>query len=297
MINDSQYKRLRKDPYLGPIKAWTIFNRYVLNKGESVLEKDWDNLIILDACRYDLFEEMNTIEGELSKIKSAGSHTAEFLQKNFTDEYYGDTIYVTGTPQVKRHGIDSFVHDCIHVWEREWNEELQTVLPETMVEKSLQSHNRHPEKRLIAHFIQPHYPFIGPTGQSIQHRTITGGGLTSEDSSASIWDRLEQGEVESELVQKAYRENLELTLPYVETLVDELVGKTVITADHGNVFGKYGIYGHPAGKYLNGLVDVPWLVTNTSERRNIKNEPKKEDLTEQESLTSVNDRLSALGYK
>lgn len=34
---------------------------------QNVMNQDWDNLIILDGCRYDLFEEINTISGDLEK--------------------------------------------------------------------------------------------------------------------------------------------------------------------------------------------------------------------------------------
>jgi hypothetical protein len=40
--------------------------------GVSVFKGDWDNLIILDACRYDIFAETNTLSGDLSKRTSRG---------------------------------------------------------------------------------------------------------------------------------------------------------------------------------------------------------------------------------
>lgn len=52
-----------------------------MGKGTNFFEKDWDNLIILDACRYDIFEKINTIGGDLSYKISKGSHSEEFYQK------------------------------------------------------------------------------------------------------------------------------------------------------------------------------------------------------------------------
>jgi hypothetical protein len=51
--------------------------------GINVLEEDWDNLVILDACRYDLFKQVNDISGDLQKRQSQASMTAEFLNRNF----------------------------------------------------------------------------------------------------------------------------------------------------------------------------------------------------------------------
>ncbi len=47
---------------------------------ESVFREDWDNLIVLDACRHDLYEEVN---GETDHRITLGSRTMEFLEKNF----------------------------------------------------------------------------------------------------------------------------------------------------------------------------------------------------------------------
>jgi hypothetical protein len=47
------------------------------NKGIYVIDEDWDNLIVLDACRYDLFCEVSGLNAEM-KI-SRGSCTGDLL--------------------------------------------------------------------------------------------------------------------------------------------------------------------------------------------------------------------------
>jgi hypothetical protein len=47
------------------------------------MEQDWDVLIILDACRYDIFSETVDIDGELTAINSRGSHSEEFCTAHF----------------------------------------------------------------------------------------------------------------------------------------------------------------------------------------------------------------------
>lgn len=39
--------------------------------------------------------------------------------------------------------------------------------------------------------------------------------------------------------------------------------KVVITSDHGEAFGEWGIYGHPGGVYIKALTEVPWFECNT----------------------------------
>ncbi|MDL0143566.1 hypothetical protein PNP83_00890, partial [Halobacterium salinarum] len=66
-------------------KANNIYFSSKYGEGAKVVEKDWDNLIILDACRYDYFKNANStniIEGELGKSVSRGSHSREFMEKN-----------------------------------------------------------------------------------------------------------------------------------------------------------------------------------------------------------------------
>jgi hypothetical protein len=60
------------------------YNNLYTHKGSSVTEEEWDNLIILDGCRYDLFESVNSISGDLESRTSAGTESAQFLRKNYT---------------------------------------------------------------------------------------------------------------------------------------------------------------------------------------------------------------------
>lgn len=60
--------------------------------------EDWDNLVLLDACRYDQFERLNTISGVLENRISQGSSTFEFLTENIAGKKSHDTVYVTSNP-------------------------------------------------------------------------------------------------------------------------------------------------------------------------------------------------------
>ncbi len=60
-------------------------------------------------------------------------------------------------------------------------------------------------------------------------------------------------------VNKAYKDNLVRVMNSLEQLLPELSGRIVITADHGELLGEKGRYGHDF-EGQEKLVDVPWFV-------------------------------------
>ncbi|WP_232833701.1 hypothetical protein [Saliphagus sp. LR7] len=261
----------------------------------SYTEEDWDNLIILDACRFDTFYNNNIYDEEPKQVHSNSCHTTEFLENNFSKQNH-DTVYVTASPQVV--GYEENFHRVYHVWDTHWDEEHATVLPQDVNQVAIDAAETHPNKRLIIHYMQPHYPFIGPTADQIGvHGTFTGG--QRQQQYASVWDLLSAGKVDSETVKKAYEENLQIILPYVQELTDTLIGKTVVTSDHGNLFGKrvtrlpIKIEAHPPGVPDPELTAVPWLELPYSSRKEIVAESP--DSIEK-TARNVTERLRDLGY-
>jgi hypothetical protein len=116
----------------------------------------------------------------------------------------------------------------------------------------------------------------------------------------TVWERLEAGEVSLEAVAAAYDENLELTLPHVETVLNAFTGTSVITSDHGNLVGEQPgpflqpMYGHQSNIYAPGLRKVPWLVVeNQTRKRVVQGDP---SAKESEKDEVVAERLADLGY-
>jgi len=283
-----------RNPELAALEVYRVYQRQVQNRGISIPDADWDTLVILDACRYDIFEQRCSIDGTLSKVISKGSHTSEFLAENFGDESFPEMVYVSATPQLRAHELEGNFHAVVPVWEDGWDESLSTVPPAAMAEATQRAHEEYPDKRIISHFLQPHYPFIGDKGREIDHGTVTGDGVREQKGDvASVWDLLEAGELSTERVREAYVENLELVLPEVEAMTGTIDGKVVVTSDHGNVFGRWGIYGHPPGMYLAGLVEVPWLELPFDHRRDVV----AERTTTAEPSSDVTKQLQDLGYK
>jgi len=266
----------------------------------EVVEEDWDTLVILDGCRYDLFARENIIEGCLESRTSAGSESWEYLHENFQGKRLHDTVYVTANPHAPKLSEGTF-HYRRNLLENRWDSDLKTVPPDVMTEEALEVHREFPDKRLVVHYMQPHFPFIGETGRRIPH-----GGVSSENETHDephVWFGLRDGvlDVDEDVIREAYRENLELTLPHVRELVHEVDGQSVITSDHGNLVGErtgpipVKGYGHPRGFYAPNLVTVPWLVVESAERRRVTSAPP----IGYEPLDSdvVGERLADLGYK
>lgn len=258
------------------------------NQGEYVLDQDWDNLIILDACRYDVFAECNTLDGELKSFHSRGSHTGEFMEQNFRGGKFPEIGYVSANPNPAE--VDAEFAAVKPLWNEAWDNELHTVPPEPVVDATLEVTNQFPKKRLIIHLLQPHYPWIGPKGREFHEEH----GYTALTQHRNIWIRMREGEISPETVWEVYRENLEVTLPHINQLVNNLRGKTVVSSDHGNAFGEFGVYGHPARAYIKCLTRVPWFVPPYDERKEIKTATTTEELSA--DIGATREQLRNLGY-
>lgn len=270
--------------------------------GIRVMDEDWDNLVVLDACRADLFREEVELGSfsDYRTVTSCASATWEWTQCNFSGRQFGDTVYVSGNPFTSEVAGDCF-HDLVEVWRTDFDESVGTVRPEPVFERALEAAERYPHKRLIVHFMQPHHPFLGH--EELQYGSIAG--IEQEDSPVSnqpktVWEALDAGLVSETQVREGYQDNLALVMESVSELINKMNGKTVITSDHGNVFGDVcwpiplRLYGHPGRVRLDGLLEVPWATIDSPSRREIVNEGVEEVSAQADNLAK--ERLEALGY-
>lgn len=288
-------------------KPASLFIRVRHGPPSNPLTDDWDNLIILDACRYDAFNELHSLPGEVESRVSLASATGEWLEKAVDDRDFHDIVYVTANPRVSRYK-EQF-HRIIPVWDFDWDQELKVAPPRAVAKAARVAYKNYPEKRIVVHFMQPHIPFIGNYGRSeIGIHSGTQGGrdrrLGNDDDDfewVEPYILLERGELNRQSVVRAYYENLSEVLPIVEELLNAFTGKTVVASDHGEMFGDIGwpfpkrVYGHPPNTPAIGLLRVPWLEIETGQRKTVVaeappstvNSPKEEE---------VKKRLQDLGY-
>ncbi|MFC4245640.1 hypothetical protein ACFOZ7_01240 [Natribaculum luteum] len=238
--------------------------------GIRVLDREWDTLLVLDACRADLFEEVVETEtyDSYERVYSAGSATNEWVRANFSGPAQTDCVYVTGNPVVSRQ-VETAFHHFLEPWREEFDPEIGTVPPEPVTETALAAREQFPEKRLIVHYLQPHYPFI--EAPHLRYAEFNGTEevtvKNAKPGATDIWEAVGLGYENPDDVWDAYADNLRRVMDAIEPLLDQ-PGRTVITSDHGNMLGEQmpllpmGLYGHPPGIHHPILREVPWAVVD-----------------------------------
>lgn len=259
-----------RDRVILPFIVGTITRHYPgypnYDEAIHVMDEDWDTLVILDACRADIFEEVVDLTAfdSYSSVISLGSHSSEWTRRNFVNRTFDDTVYVSANPHTTLLADGTF-HNLVEVW-KEFDTYPNKIDPSEMVDIAVDAHNRHPNKRLIVHFMQPHGP----------------GGLVPENISR----------------KQQYRLTIERMMEYMFDLDESLNGKTIITADHGELFNsgireRLGFDTHVPRLRFSKLVNVPWAQLNGKRR----------DVTAGTTSTTdtdvdvVEERLRDLGYR
>lgn len=294
-------------------KPQEIRFRREYGSGIDFLQRDWDYLVILDACRYDIFKEVSPIDGELDYVISKGSHSLEFCTANFAGNRFYDTVYVTANGYGARVGEGVF-HDLIFTDDNTDHDfdvlhsTYEGIAPGTVYNTALKAIEKYPNKRIIVHFMQPHGPYLGDEAARIRDR-IEGEGLivrsrqpemieqysTSEDYVVStLLGAARMGYVSESELKRVYIENLNIVLKHVKKLINSLNGKIIITSDHGNYLGEKGKFGHPKYEYSKELRQVPWLTIDSDSRPEIIEMEPIEDTNICDE--SVEKRLRDLGY-
>ncbi|MFD1685775.1 hypothetical protein [Halobellus litoreus] len=276
--------------------AAKIYHDIVTGPERSIWDDKWDLLIILDACRPDVLTEcasdFDFLPSDIPIRRSNAAQSLEFMNTNFVDKYsdqMSQTVYVTGNVYTSYDEVNTEAFAQLHeVWQTGWSDELGTIPPEPLTDRAITVGRRDAPKKLIVHYMQPHYPSIPVdlnTGIDIDQ--------FGEGGSTDVFKRLKNGELTHEEAWYAYRENCRVVLDSVRTLISNYdADKAVITADHGNGFGESGVYRHPAGCQTAAVRMVPWVEITGVDHRNYY--PAE---TVNHTNRNVEDRLESLGYK
>jgi len=280
--------------------------------GTNVYDRDWDLLIVLDACRTDTLREVADeyeFIDDVDEMWSIGSHSAEWIAQTFTEghrEHVKNTRYVTGNAHTNRVleqrrepplnntiPIDFSQWDFVdagtvgsieRVWESHHDETYRVALPQVMTDHAITAGRTQNADQLIVHYMQPHLPYIGQA-------------LREERSPTELelegYNHLETGKAKHDEVSQLYTDTLRLVLDEVEVLLENIDAETVaITADHGEAFGEFGAYGHPEGFPHPAVKKVPWVVTSASDANT--REPNLEDTG---ASVDIEQHLADLGYR
>ena len=263
----------------------TFYQRWRLPRQKPLIddlrqENDY-LLIILDACRFDYFQEeySDFLDGELQPVFNTARDTFEYVQ-NVWPGYYDEVTYVSGATPVNSvseefsdHHLESLydgyqpsehIDNIIDVWSTDWDTDLGVTPPEKVTEKSLQA--AADGSKVVAHYFQPHAPYIGEKELTTFKTGKDAEPLKGEPVNHEIWERMKQGEISRAEKDRLYRSNLRRALETVKTLVQYTdFEKVVVTADHGEALGEFGVYAHPRWLHHPSVRVVPWLEVKSSE--------------------------------
>jgi hypothetical protein len=152
--------------------------------------------------------------------------------------------------------------DIVAVWRRRWDEHLGVCPPEPVTEAALAQAGD--TSRMVAHYFQPHAPYIGEhraLSEMDAHDTDMTGGAVDAD----VWAAVREGDISDDELRTLYRSNLRRAMAAVAELVRaSSFERYVITADHGEALGEYGLYNHPRIEYFHPATRiVPWVEVST----------------------------------
>lgn len=233
-----------------------------------IRETDWDTLIILDACRYDMFEQVykDYLPGEATKAISPAGSTHTWLPRVFGDKH-PFTVYSAhpginsrDEPVFGYKSRDHFIK-VLDLWETSWDNERGGSLPDIINER-VKEHldNGTYVGKNILWYMQPHFPWLGSD-------IFDAGGIKGRMSwNRKAYDDLKHGKYPRDLMVKGYTDNLRYVLGYVKELLLYLEGNVVVTSDHGELLADAGLpadfqFGHYEALYeeRKELREVPWL--------------------------------------
>ena len=263
-------------------------NKYNTTGTDIFDDEDWDNLIILDACRYDAYIDATPFDNPVGYRTSAGSASPQFIRGNFGKKELHDVVYISGNQWFLR--LEDELDCELHYYHDVERDVMDGYVPSpgavTSVARRLA--NDFSNKRLVVHYMQPHKPYLSTHRELFTYK-------------GALEKTMRVSEANNQQLRTAYRANLDLVLEHVQELLPHLEGKTVISSDHGELLGErvrpffFNMYGHPRAVYVDTLITVPWHVVSEGPRKEIIPEPSvgTNRATDQRQVEST---LRELGY-
>lgn len=231
---------------------------------DKIHDVNWDNLIFLDACRFDFFRELININGKLQAVESEGGHTYVNLKRLFNGHYENITIF-SNHPIINSFGYTP----------NEFLPRINSNLYDSSVENKWVATN---------HFDDDKIYDIG-FDEDITRNLDWGGQDKLNNSMINFLSKDKLGEknlfwlmnphnplVDGSNKIDSYINTLELTLKDLdEEILPLLSGKTIITSDHGECFMPPEIFDikknsdylfHEHGFDFPSIRIVPWFEVN-----------------------------------
>lgn len=294
--------------------------------GTNVFDREWDLLVVLDACRVDALRAVVPEYPWLGPVRastSLGSTSKEWMINTFDAahrEAIGETACVTANswvdvvlegdpdflqyssiknswfpnqswlePLVRRDLVtkDDFAEFDSVGWLADENP-YRVANAEQVTDRAIRAGRETDADRLLVHYMQPHEPYIAEASRT---------GREPTDEEARPFEALRSGADEGD-VRRAYLDNLRYVLDSVAVLRRNVdAERVVVTADHGELFGEWGLYGHIGGILHPKLKRIPWAETTAFDSGEYAPELNESELrVETDDDGAVVGRLQDLGY-
>lgn len=320
----------------GPLTAATMASQEVVlraleplasKKATPIWADEWDVCLVLDACRFDLWQEVTESDsygGESANGVvhthawpqhskwSVGSASLHWINETFAERHRSDweqAAYVTANPFSGKQGdeiqnLDSAVYPLADrglgylddVWRDAWpmDDGLPTVDPATLTERGFHAYQNADVDRTVVHYMQPHIPFKKrPEWFGGWGGTQDFGEPGNEGDSKDTWLRVRDDELLRDEVLSAYAANLEWVLQEVQRWYEGTDARILVTSDHGNALGEWGQWSHPPYSANPVLRKVPWVTVEGIGENDLPTQTPPEHSTP----VNVDERLEALGYR
>lgn len=291
--------------------------------GTNVFDQDWDMLIVLDTARVDALEKVQDeydFITNVDSIWSVGGASAEWLARTF-DTAHTDQIQKTAFLSAQGHVqtiLDTKLQyenrrnlpfkllrlmpstDINQLGKVEYFHKFETVgeegpfghkegntPPRYVTDRGVAIGREYDFDRLMLQYHQPHTPWFSEALKQ---------GRDLEYHERDWWNYYyETGDIES--IWEAYMSDLRYVLDEIEILLQNVDAKrVVITSDHGEAFGEYGVLGHHVGSLHPKVRKVPWIETSATDT-NTHSPAIEEPDDSRMSRKKIDEQLSALGYK
>jgi hypothetical protein len=313
---DSPKRAVLEGAYYAYLGGWlTASSRY--DVGTNVYDREWDLLVVLDACRVDALREVapeyDFLDvGGIESVWSVGSASAEWMCKTFTTEYrdaIADTCYLSANPYATRTFVDGIYAppkaapfgsaggevvgaddfgDLRSLYRERCSDRFGIVMPEDLTDAAIYADREIDAECTIVHYMQPHTPYFAAAFR--EDRELT-------DTEYKPWSALRRGEIDYTTVWEWYLDTLRAALDSVELLLSNTDAETVaITADHGEAFGEWRAHNHLTGFPHPAVKKVPWAETTAVDVGGYEPTPLAETENADVAAEPVNEQLEALGY-
>jgi hypothetical protein len=201
------------------------------------------------------------------------------------------------------------IEKIVHMWEHEWDSSLGTTPPEAITDEALRHANADEPTRIVAHYAQPHVPYIGKERIGAWDSEVAANTETDElrdlfeegskRPTQAVIEKTRNGEFSDRQLKDAYRSNLDYVMSEVVRLVERVNCPVVVTGDHGEHLGENGCYLHEEDSVI--VRQVPWLIVEEDKMGVVTNTKDPSDTHRATSYSGseseVEEQLRYLGYK